>query len=525
MTTGERPKAFSYVRFSTPEQAKGRSYERQIELAQAYARDHDLDLAETTYKDLGVSALRLKNAQTGALRAFLKAVENGEIPSGSFLLVESLDRITRSSILEAQALFSLIINGGITIVTLLDRKAYSRESITANPTDLIISIVIMMRGNEESTTKARRVADAYERKRKEAAAGTATVPFNTPPAWLTWDAAKRAYVVTPERATVLRSIFKKAGTGWGQHRITQWLNERETPTWGKAERWRRSYVRAVLTNSAVVGTFTPHQKLPDANGKRSRKPLDPIEGYFPAVVDRELFERVAHRLRATGARGRNATTAPVSIFAGVIKCAHCGGAVTRVVKEGKYAYLVCSKASSLGECKYQAVRYEDVEKAFLRNARVIIRDAPRGPETEELEGEIANLDNVVSVIADEARDLADELIQEKSAVVRARLREKEAELEAARERLRALRAQKETLARPYVSRRLGALKDALRRKPLSVPEVNTALKEAVSKVVLDPEEGRLAIYWHHASEPTEDVPFASRHSKVFEDDAGSRKRA
>ena len=41
----------------------------------------------------------------------------------------------------------------------------------------------------------------------------------------------------------------------------------------------------------------------------------------------------------------------------------------------------------------------------------------------------------------------------------------------------------------------------------------------MSKIILDPEAGRLAIYWHHASEPTDDVSFFSRHSKVFEDDA------
>ena len=52
------------------------------------------ELAEDTYKDLGVSAFRSKNSKTGALRAFLKAVEEGDIPRGSFLLVESLDRLT-----------------------------------------------------------------------------------------------------------------------------------------------------------------------------------------------------------------------------------------------------------------------------------------------------------------------------------------------------------------------------------------------------------------------------------------------
>jgi flagellar motility protein MotE (MotC chaperone) len=276
-------------------------------------------------------------------------------------------------------------------------------------------------------------------------------------------------------------------------------------------------VQKLLTNSAVIGTFTPHQRRTGTNGKRQRQPLDPIEGHFPAVVDRELFERVASRARATAARGRNAAAEPASIFAGVLKCARCGGVVTRVSK-GKHVYLVCSKANRKGTkdgCKYQAVRYQDVEQALVVNAHVIIDEAPRGPETEELESEITNLDVVVDVIRDEARDLADELIREKSGVLRARLREKEAELEATQERLRTLRARRDTLARPYVQKRLAALGDALGRKPLNVAEANKALKEVVSKMVLDPEGSRLTIHWHHSDMSTEAGPFFSRHDRTF----------
>jgi DNA invertase Pin-like site-specific DNA recombinase len=523
MTTGERPKAFSYVRFSTPDQAKGASYDRQIEAAQAYARERGLELAETTYKDLGVSAFRSQNAQTGALWAFLKAVKDGEVPSGSFLLVESIDRLTRDNILEAQSLFGLIINSGITLVTLLDRREYSREKIIANPPELIVSIAIMMRGHEESATKSRRMADVYKRKRGAASAGTIGKPFTKMlPAWLRWSDDKGAIEVIPERAAVIQSVFEKAGEeGWGQHRITQWLNEQDTPTWGgrgeqrKAERWQRSYIKKLLTNSAVVGTFTPHQKQTDAHGKRIRKPLEPVEDYFPAVVGRELFERVANRARAVAPRGRNANTAPASIFAGLLKCGHCGGTVTRVSK-GAYVYLVCSRAHRKGGCRYLAVNYRDVEEAFRLNAKVIIRDAPRGLETEELEAEINKLDMDANAIEERAGRLANELIRENSEIVRMRLHETEAEWKATLERLRTLRTQQEALAAPYVRRRLQAIREALRPKAFNVAVVNKTLKEAMSRIVIDPEEGTFSIYWHHAPEnPTEGAPFLSRHTEFY----------
>jgi DNA invertase Pin-like site-specific DNA recombinase len=520
-----KPLAYSYVRFSTPEQAKGASYERQMELAQAYARERGWELAETTYKDLGVSAYRHKNAETGALRAFLKAVEQGDVPRGSYLLVESLDRVTRNSILDAQALFVLIINSGITLVTLSDRREYSRESITANPTELIVSIAIMMRGHEESATKSRRVTDAYERKRKAALERADNgKPFTRMlPGWLTYDPKTRSIVTIHERATVVQRIFTMADEGSGQHAIAHRLNAERVPTFGgvgkqrKAGAWHRTYVKKLLTNSAVVGTFTPHQRRRDAEGRYRRVPLDPVEGYFPTVVERELFERVASRSRATAPRGRNATAEPKSLFAGLLRCAHCGGTVTRMTKGDNNVYLICSRANRKLPCKYQAVRYDDVERALVENAGIIAQEAPRGQETAEVEREITNLDVAASMLADEARELADELIREKSNAVRMRLREKEGELGQAREHLRSLRSQRDTLSRPYVARRLQALEQALTRKPLNVVEANKALKEAVSRIVFNPESAELLLHWQHAPEqPTDAGPFASRHMTTFD---------
>ncbi|MGY4300574.1 hypothetical protein ACVWXN_008669 [Bradyrhizobium sp. i1.4.4] len=76
--TEAQARAYSYVRFSTPSQAAGASLQRQTEKAAKYALEHGLTLdTELNMTDLGVSAYRGKNAHTGALGGFLKAVEAG----------------------------------------------------------------------------------------------------------------------------------------------------------------------------------------------------------------------------------------------------------------------------------------------------------------------------------------------------------------------------------------------------------------------------------------------------------------
>src|ERR1700690_1772088 len=129
------PKAYSYIRFSSTKQQRGDSLKRQTDLRDQYLLQHpDLELDTSLgLEDLGVSAYDKSNITKGALGAFLGHVEEGKIPRGSFLLVESLDRLSRIQPIDALPIFLGVINAGITIVTLFDNQVHSRESITANP--------------------------------------------------------------------------------------------------------------------------------------------------------------------------------------------------------------------------------------------------------------------------------------------------------------------------------------------------------------------------------------------------------
>jgi DNA invertase Pin-like site-specific DNA recombinase len=513
--TASKSKAYSYVRFSTPDQAKGDSYRRQTEAANEYAQRHGLELdTELTLTDLGVSAFRGANAKTGALSTFLEAIKDGTVKPGSYLLIENLDRLTRADVLEAQELFTGIIRRGITLVTLFDQRAYSAESVTANPMDLVFSILTMVRGYEESATKSRRMLAVFERKRLDAANGTERNPFTRMlPAWLRWNETAQQHEAIEDRADILRDIFAKADAGWGRHRITNALNEAHVETWGtgkrKGARWHGSYIKRLLTNEAVVGTFTPHRAIKNATG-RKREPQQPIEGYFPAVVDRDVFARVSAQAKARAARRRHADNAPKSVFAGLLRCARCGDTAIRVVKSnrrGKYVYLVCSKAHARAGCKYLVARYDDAESALIENAKALVHWAPRGRDTAAIEEEIEQRTNEVWALVDQAKELADIAATEKSEAARRRLRDREVELEKAEEHLRHLRTRRDTLASASVLRRLEAINQALAQKELNVSEVNRALKQAVDKIVMDLERGTLTFHWHHAEEPS-DLQFA-----------------
>ena len=118
-----RAKAYSYLRFSTPDQMQGDSFRRQTEAARKYAEHHGLDFDDDlTFRDLGVSAFRGANVVEGALGQFIEAVNAGRVQTGSYLLVENLDRLSRDKIMPALNRFSSLLEAGITIVTLSDGK-------------------------------------------------------------------------------------------------------------------------------------------------------------------------------------------------------------------------------------------------------------------------------------------------------------------------------------------------------------------------------------------------------------------
>jgi hypothetical protein len=81
MQSERKPKAYSYTRFSTPEQAKGDSGTRQALAAERWAKERGIELDnELTLRDEGISAFDGLNVERGALGAFLRAVQTGEVP-------------------------------------------------------------------------------------------------------------------------------------------------------------------------------------------------------------------------------------------------------------------------------------------------------------------------------------------------------------------------------------------------------------------------------------------------------------
>ncbi len=189
-------KAYSYIRFSSAEQANGASQKRQIERAEEYARKRGWELDKSLAIDKGVSAWTGANIHEGSFKKFLDLVEKGKIPKGSVLIVESLDRISRQHFLDALVPFKKILSRDITIVSLIDGQEYTKDSIK-NDFQMWCCLLSFQLANNESDKKSVRVKDAWKRKRDNISKNilyTKMAPF-----WLQWSEKKNWWEPVPDK--------------------------------------------------------------------------------------------------------------------------------------------------------------------------------------------------------------------------------------------------------------------------------------------------------------------------------------
>jgi hypothetical protein len=302
--------------------------------------------------------------------------------------------------------------------------------------------------------------------------------------------------------------------GVGQHAIAEHLNSEKIPMFGGGKYWHRSYIVKILSNSAVVGTLTP-TRIEYVEGKRVRKPLKPISGYYPRVVDDEIFQRVqALRIDAgSPRRGRHAHAPIQNILGGLARCPLCQSTMTVSNKGDGLRYLVCSKAKAGAGCRYHTVRYDRVEKRLLDSFEALHTAAPAPSDGPDIEAELESTQAALEVKHDELETLLDALSRGRSTAIADKVRAAEATIEELRGAESDLLARKAALLVPIMQSKLSDLREALGETPLDRTKLNTLMRQIFSGVVIDFRSGAARFQWKHGGEseivyswPDDDAP-------------------
>ena len=501
-TSTTKPRAYSYTRWSTPEQSLGDSARRQIELAKRYAGKHGLVLDDTLrLSDEGISGFRGANVRRGALGRFLKAVDDGDVPPGSYLLVESLDRVSRQNPWEALPILQQIINAEIVVCTLFNEKVYSLDDMRKNPMAILESLFVMIRASEESEVKSKRGKAVWIAKRRGASAKPLTARL---PHWLKMVDGVIAPI--PERVTIVRRIVTAFLNGTGQARIAETLNREKVPMFGSGAMWHRSYVSKVLASPALIGTLVPREVVYEA-GRRTRKALEAVEGYYPPVVSKEEWEDLIARL-ASGTNQPPQRKGVQNILAGLAECPLCGSAMTRVFKgsgpKGGNPKLVCTRAKVGAGCQYVTIDLPTLDAAIREGLPRILDSAPSGDpavddEVDRLRHELEGFEAGLSHLIDELQDRG------RSPALSSAIIEQEAlkgQLEAKLDEAIARQTRASPASQERRRRELEASLDA------PAEQLNVRLRGTFARVLPDWRDGRVRFRWTGGEDCAEMLVFA-----------------
>lgn len=357
------PQAYLYTRISTPEQGEGDGLRRQKSGGEKVAEELGLPLNTTlSLEDFGRSAFTGDNRTSGALSGFLELAKDGKIAVGSVLIMDALDRFSREDWTESVEPYIQLLKTGVDIFTLADKRRHSRKLRgMEGMMQLMMSLMQLGIGHEESFKKSYRISETWVEKRRKAA-DEGTPMTSITPGWIRLDKETGKFVPIPDRVEVLIEIFTLAAQGVGKRTIAKRFAHIET--WGRGKRAGRtfyeSYVHKLLCDRRVLGEFQPGTKPKGGVWTASG---DPIPDFYPRVISDKLWWKVRYaRDKNKGIGGPGNPDAFRSLFRGLTFCGCC---TSKFGKPVGMAFVSKGKTTRGGHDKLvcgQAVRSHNVEK-------------------------------------------------------------------------------------------------------------------------------------------------------------------
>ncbi len=341
---------YSYLRFSDPKQSTGGSTDRQLAYAAKWAAEQDLELdTRLSLRDEGLSAYHQQHIKSGALGVFLRAIEDGRVPSGSVLIVEGLDRLSRAEPIQAQAQLAQIVNAGITVVTASNGKTYSRQRLKENLMDLVYGLLVMIRAHEEPRTKSKRVKTSVRRLCEKWVDGSyrGRIEQGHDPVWI--KRSEEGWEVDKERAAAALRAIDLYKQGQGGKRIVETLD---------AEGLRLHTTSASNVTTQIYRLI----KQPQLAG---HKPVS-VDGdefllrdYYPALITGADGEDLQRVVNDSGRRRVKGELPHIITGLGITFCGYCGRpmagqnlATKPRLPDGRirdgYRRLLCASAAAYG---------------------------------------------------------------------------------------------------------------------------------------------------------------------------------
>ncbi|ELT1236941.1 recombinase family protein [Salmonella enterica] len=387
--------AFSYARFSTKSQAIGTSLERQLNASRLFCSERGLTLSPKGYHDLGVSGF--KQVKRPELEQMLQAIQSGDIPSGSYILIEAIDRLSRKGISHTQDVLKQILQYKVKVAFVgEDAKTLNGQVLDEHSLNDLSSVILVALAadlaHKESVRKSKLVKAAKLIIRKKATEGHKVRGHTM--FWIDWSDKKQDFVLN-DRVKDVQTIIQLRREGQGPRKIAKTMNELGIKG-PRGNLWNHMSVTIVLKSPVLYGAYQTHQiiegqKIPDVL----------LENHYPALLTKEEYITI----QADSSKANKGRPSKANPFSGVLRC-ECGQGMlfskrTNLDKNGdplEYEYHFCI-GSTEGRCKNKKRIRDLVPLLASIMDKLVINQTPKNNLNTELikatEQKIEKLNNML----------------------------------------------------------------------------------------------------------------------------------
>ena len=419
--------AVIYARYSSDSQREA-SIEGQLRDCKDYAERNGIAIVGT-YID------RAYSAKTDDRPEFQRMVQDSAKKIFDAVLVWKLDRFARNRY-DAVFYKRQLEKNGVHLVSVM-------EPISDGPEGIMVESLLIGMAEYYSAELAIKVARGERENALKCKYNGGVVPLG-----YVIGKEDRLYHIDPETAPIVQEIFTRYADGEPAEKIAASLNERGLRTRTGKPFVKNSFFQ-IFKNRRYIGEYSYKDIV--------------IPGGVPAIVDKDLFDRVQERFAKNKiTHGRPAKEEVNYLLTTKLFCGKCGtlmGGESSTSHMGTtYHYYKCGKAKRKGQahCNLKAIRKEPLERFVVDTAVKLVLNDPVIEHLIDLILEAQSRENTrLPVLKEQLRDtekrLANLLEAIEQGILTSTTKQRLDELETRRDALKASILEEE-LQRPALSR-------------------------------------------------------------------------
>ena len=326
--------AAAYIRVSTDDQEEY-SPDSQIRLIREYAKKSGYLIPdEYIFQDDGISAATARKRP-----AFTRMVALAKTQEKPFeaILVLMFSRFARNR--EESVLYKgLLRKQGISVISI-------KEPAVDGPFGSLIESIIEWFDEYYLINLSAEVKRGMTEKfLRGEAMGTAPFGYRI-------DSARKTFVIDPDRAEIVRSVFRSYAEGAGFREIAVQLGSMGITT-KRGNAPDNRFVEYMLRNPVYIGKIrwtpdhkTAYSRVHVADG------VEVVDGKHPAIISPELWDAVQRRIdQRKAAYGKyQRQTAADWMLRGLVRCSACGATLIMAGKNTSAPFLQCHNYAK-GKC-------------------------------------------------------------------------------------------------------------------------------------------------------------------------------